>query len=466
MSLTRREALVALGGAGAIALTGCAAPRRSLDARRAAVGDPDVQVLSRFGFGPTAEDLDRIKSIGQDTWFEEQLAAGHGEPFALQASLARLPIENLSAWELRDLPENEVLAQMQQAALLRATYSPWQVRERLVHFWSDHFNIYGRKGLAGYRKPEDERRVVRDHALGRFPDMLMASAHSTAMLLYLDQQASTSAHPNENYARELLELHSLGVDEGYTQRDVMEAARCFTGWTEERGFLKRQGSFKFDPALHDRGEKAVLGQRISAGGGKEDGERVVQIVAAHPATARHIGRKLARWYLGSTEQAPAVAKAFLQSGGDIKSTMKEVYRLYKSGLHAPVVKRPFDLAVSAIRALGIETGGGKDLQDHLRKMGQPLYQWPMPDGYPVDAEAWSGSLLARWNFALALTQGQIRDTKGLPGGIHDPADAVASVFGGSLTKGASENLAKVVAKVKDPKQMVALCISSPEFQWR
>ncbi|MBS1715989.1 MAG: DUF1800 domain-containing protein [Armatimonadetes bacterium] len=472
MKLDRREALAALGGAGVLALAGCNPFRPKLGPGLALTAtsskDPDVRFLDRFGFGPDAVQLTQIKKAGREAWFERQLEAPTGEVPALASRLAYLEIENLSAWDLRDWPIEDVLRQIQLSAVLRATYSPFQVRERLVHFWSDHFNVYARKGLGGFRKPTDERDVVRKHALGRFGEMVSASSKSTAMLLFLDQQASTARHPNENYARELFELHTLGVDGGYSQLDVMEAARCFTGWTEERGIFAQVGSFQFDATIHDTGSKTVLGTKIPAGGGVEDGEAVVWLAVRHPSTARHLAKKLCRSYLGPiTDVAPVerVARTFADSEGDIKATMRALFREYESGSVAPVVKRPFDTVVSALRALGAETDGDGPLQEHLEKMGQPLHQWPMPDGFPVAAEAWTTSLLGRWNFAAALAHGRIKGTS-VPSLPDTPSQTVSAVFGGGLPEDRARAIASKLGQAPDRETCLAACLSTPEFQWR
>lgn len=422
-------------------------------------------MLNRFGFGPSTTTLAEVKDVGPDGWFEKQLRAPADEPGDLALRLWSLPVTHLSAWELRDWPEQDVLRQLQMAALIRAVHTPWQVRERMVHFWTDHFNIFGRKGLGAYRKPLDEKSVVRANVLGTFPAMLKASARSTAMLLYLDQQASNAEHPNENYGRELLELHTLGVDGGYTQRDVMEVARCFTGWTEERGFLKKKGSFKFDPSLHDSGEKVVLGRRIPAGGGIEDGEQVLDIVANHPATAAHIAKKLCRWTLGDEGDrlAPKIEKAYTSTRGDIEEMLRQIYQseLWKAG--PPVVKRPFDFVVGALRALDATTDGDRPLIEHLASMGQPLYQWPMPDGYPTDTEAWSGSLLARWNFAFALCRGSIKGTS-VP--MDETKNLAERAFLGAVDANTIKGIQASIEDLSDPRDQLAACLASPEYQWR
>lgn len=477
MSLSRRELLIAAGAAAtgaSLVSTGCT---RAVAAYRSATqtealppqvtDEPNVRFLNRYGFGPSVSDLESVRVKGQDEWFESQLAPEQNEPFELAAMVGRLEIEHLSSWELRDWPKQKVMEQMHQKAILLAVYSPWQLRERLIDFWSNHFCIYANKGLAAYRKPLDERLVIRKNVFGKFSDMLRASAESTAMLVFLDQQNSTAAHPNENYARELLELHTLGVKGGYTQKDVMEVARCFTGWTEERGFLKAKGRFVFDESLHDKGEKIVLGHRIPAGGGVEDGHRVLEIIANHPSTAKYIASKLCEFFLAKSEPAveAKIAETFLRTKGDLKEIVKTLYSESKAIEPSYKVKRPFDYIVSALRATGANTDGSFALQQHLRLIGQPLYEWPMPDGYPVADDAWVGTMLARWKFAIALSKGEIEGTSidlaRLPK-IRQTEHPVEWVMHTPQT--AFPALAKQTASMTSAEAL-ALAISSPAFQW-
>lgn len=475
MNLTRRDALAALAGVGALSLTGCS--RLADGARLASQGpltppqaddDPVRRAVNKFTFGARPGEAADLRVQDLDDWFESQLNLTE-EPASLQLMLGRQEIHQLSPYDLRDLPLETVLAQIQQAGLLRAIYSSNQVHERLVDFWNNHFNIFGRKGMAAYRIPLNERQVVRANALGQFPRMVEASAKSAAMLVFLDQQNSNPRQPNENYARELMELHTLGVDGGYTQRDVMEVARCFTGWTEERGFLRAKGSFKFEPSLHDSGAKVVLGEQISAGGGVSDGERVVQLVATHPSTARHISRKLCRFFLGEMgveRVAPEVEKTFTASEGDIKAMMRTLWQGYRRHQDwAPTLKRPLDFIASSLRALDANTDAGLALQRHLMAMGQPLHQWPMPDGYPDATASWTGSLLARWNFAADLAANRIPGTTiHLPGLVQRgmPAHAPGLV---AHRPDLSPSLARTLAGL-DLNEQVGLMLAAPEFQWR
>ncbi|MBV6458441.1 MAG: hypothetical protein HONBIEJF_01569 [Fimbriimonadaceae bacterium] len=469
MRPTRRDLLIA-GAAAGLALAGCKDLRQAtghnLPERMEPPEDPQspgFRIANRLGFGPTPGQAEAI-STNIEGYIREQLAASQPEPPHLQLRLQRLDIHQLDGFEMRDWPEDAVLRQLQQALILRAVYSPNQLRERMVDFWTNHFNVYGRKGWSAYRKAEDERKVIRANALGSFPTMLRASAKSAAMLAYLDNQLNTRRAPNENYARELMELHALGIDGGYTQRDVEEVARCLTGWTIERrfmsGFRPDQGitpfgRLRFVPEWHDDGEKRVLGRRIPAGGGQNDIDLVLDILIAHPSCARFITGKLCRYFLG--EGAPSAyrqaEKAFVASRGDIRATMQVISSPHELLGGHPVVKRPFDFVVSALRAFAFDTDGGTGVQGHLERMGQPLYQWPMPDGYPDQSNAWTGSLLARWNFAIALAHGQVD-------GCRMPQQSVLE-----LDSKAGSLVGSQVA-ARDVSESIALALCAPEFQWK
>jgi uncharacterized protein (DUF1800 family) len=457
----------------ASALTGCAQiarrlPKQELPAtfEPVSIGDDSVRLLNRAGYGPRPGEAAEVAKQGHESWLEAQLSRKLGEDPRLTAQLYRLDVLRVDGMELHDFPEDVMVAQLNQAALLRAAYSGDQVFERMVDFWGNHFNIYARKGLAAYRKARDDREVIRKNALGSFPDMLRASAKSPAMLAYLDNQFSDKSAPNENYARELMELHTLGVHAGYTQHDVHEVARCFTGWSIEHRFLRAKGTFLFDESRHDMGEKVVLGHRIPAGNGVEDGERVLDILATHPKTASFIAGKLCRSFLGDKDSPlkSRLAKTYLNTGGDIKSMLRQLF-LSKELLEGPpVAKRPFDYVVSCLRATNAESDCGAGLQTHLVSMGQSLFEWPMPDGYPDGAQPWMGSLLARWNFAYALSEGRIAGTDL---DLEDLAKRQAA------TGPANSMSLALLARAKAPPKIAgslpeaaAEILASPEFQWR
>ena len=449
MSLSRRE-ILGLGVAASLGteLVGCSRIVARVSARPGPTTlevpfGPEDRILNRLAFGSSGQSIARLRSLGAEGYISEQLKAEPVFDIQLAARLRHLEALEIDAAELRDLSEEEVLRQLQAATIISAVYSPNQLLERMVDFWSNHFNIYARKEQSMYRIAVDQRKTIRKHALGKFPEMLMASAKSTAMLVYLDNQLNRKGVPNENYARELMELHTLGVNGGYTQSDVKEVARCFTGWTMENRLLRPRGQFRFDSDLHDSGVKEILGHTISADGGQEDGERVIELLANHPATARFISHKLCRYFLGDAGVGleAEVARAYQDSGGTITAMLKPILASEALFSGPPILKRPFDYLVSAVRRVEADTDGSQAIQQHLERMGQPLFQWPMPDGYPDKTAAWTGSLLSRWNFAVALCKGDIAGT------TVRLDRTVATV------KGASSH---------DP----ALVLCAPGFQWR
>ncbi len=496
-ALLAATSALALGGGGCSeAVRRYTVPPTPKDAALPPAGpvDPAARLLNRAAFGPAPGDVARVTRIGAKAYVDEQLAPSEDEPAVLTLRLRTMIGEvrdvSGSGLDLRDLPESDVLRQLSQIALLKAAYSRNQLRERMADFWSNHFNVYARKNRGVYLSPRDEA-GIRPHVLGNFSDLVRASAHSPAMLGYLDNEANRKGVPNENYAREILELHTVGVDGGYTQKDVEEVARCLTGWTTEDRFLHRKGTFRFDESRHDNGPKRVLGHVIPAGGGESDGDRVLEIVSRHPATARHIAAKLCRYFLGeSSDEAktwtPKLAALFTRTNGDIKAMLRPLLLSDELRHGPPILKRPLDFVASSLRALNADTDGGLALQGHLSAMGQPLHEWPLPDGYPDTTHAWAGSLLARWNFAFALTGGQIQGTRvaDLPGLVKAAtgddaghADALLALIlarrsaGDEALRGLRHTVAGYLSRAGENAERAlpeaaGLCLAAPQFQWR
>lgn len=488
MKLARRQVL-GMGAAGVTAalLSGCESleqrlthadlPPDALPPATALAASPAVRVLNRVAYGPRPGDVARVEKMGVGAYVEEQLKPDClAEPNILTWRVRALGDSlNPDTGLLFDQDDRRLVAALRQAALLRAVYSRRQLYERMVEFWGDHFNIYAFKGQGPQLKVVDDHETIRKHALGRFRDLLGASARSAAMLGYLDNGVNRKGVANENYARELMELHTLGVNGGYTQKDVQEVARCLTGWTADKGW--HRGRFEFNAGQHDQGVKHVLGHTIAAGGGIQDGETVLDIVAAHPSTARHLARKLCVHFLGETPEAmvAALARTYATTGGDIPAVLRTL--LLSPALLAapPILKRPFDYVVSSLRALNADTDGGPALQGHLERMGQPGFAWPMPDGFPEKASAWTGGLIPRWNFALALASKQIANTAvdwnalthtGHSAGL-DPHDALLEfAFGCRAEDPALAPLRRLAASHPTPAEFGALALMSPAFQWR
>ena len=341
---------------------------------------------------------------------------------------------NAAAPRPTPLPKNPqmVVTELQRAKLLRAVYSERQLYEMMVDFWENHFSIFANKDDDRYFLTSYDRDTIRPFAMGRFRDLLGATAHSPAMLFYLDNWRSSVLRPypatkdkpagadgglNENYARELMELHTLGVDGGYTQTDVQEVARCFSGWTIQKP--NEQGLFLYRPGLHDDGEKVVLGHKILAGGGIADGERVLDILATHPATARFVATKLARRFI-SDEPPQAVidraAAVFLKTDGSIRETLRAIVtspEFFSTTAYRAKMRSPFEYVAAAMRALNAETDGDRPVLDAIGRMGQPVFGRITPDGYADRADQWlsSGAMVARLNFAGALAANRIKGTK-------------------------------------------------------
>jgi hypothetical protein len=313
------------------------------------------KLVRRITMGTSPAEMALANQFGYSGYLEYHLNYTAIDDSALQARLAPLTTLTMPYPQLILLPNGQVISELIEAVILRAVYSSRQLFERMVEFWTDHFNIDINKEADNYLKTIDDRDVIRQFALGTFPQLLDASAHSPAMLYYLDNTTSVAGNPNENYARELMELHTLGVDGGYTQTDVQEVARCFTGWTWfGRNGQPNAGTFRYNSSVHDNGQKIVLGHVIAAGGGMQDALTVLNILTNHPSCAAFIAKKLCRHLLADNvtqSVIDSVAAAYTQSGGDIKTMIRAA--LAPNVLHdaAPKYKRPFHHFMSAMRGL-------------------------------------------------------------------------------------------------------------------
>jgi uncharacterized protein (DUF1800 family) len=380
-----------------------------------------------------------------------------------------------------------VVTELQRAALLRGVYSQRQLYEVMVSFWENHFSIFAYKDADRYLLTGFDREAVRPFGLGRFRDLLGATAHSPAMLFYLDnwqssqprsypagngKPARTTGGVNENYARELMELHTLGVNGGYTQKDVQEVARCFTGWTIQKP--NEEGLFLFRPGMHDDGEKMVLGHRIPAGGGISDAERVLDILASHPSTARFIATKLARRFIADEPPASLIDRAadkFLKTDGSIRETLRVIIsspEFFSAAAYRAKVRTPFEFVVAALRALNASSEADPALLDWIKRMGQPVFGRLTPDGFPDSADQWlaSGSLLERFNFASALATNRIKgtriDTDGFLANVDltDP-HAVADRFTTALLAGDVTQETRVVIEKIAKEEFAKPFVGSP-----
>ena len=455
------------------------------------------------------------------------LPEGAEMPGNNQAPPAGNPLENEKYREVIEKYSREnglqrpqrIIAELQASRILRAVYSERQLQEVMVDFWTNHFNVFAGKGADRWLLPGYDRDTIRPNAMGKFSALLQATAQSPAMLFYLDnfQSVSPNAQPgraammmpeqaqrprrgiNENYARELMELHTLGVDGGYTQKDVQEVARCFTGWTifqprggaaavnarggdegRRRAPARVAGTFFFNMRAHDDGEKVVLGQKIPAGGGFNDGLKVLDILAHHPSTAKFIATKLVRHFVSDNPPASLInrtAAAFTKSDGDIRETLKAIFfsnEFYSPESYRAKVKRPFELAISAIRVLGADTNGGPGTHQWIARMGEPLYGYQTPNGYSDTAESWvnTGGLLERMNFGVALAGNRIPGTRvdltKLAGANTEKRrmidESLKTILAGEVSTATKETLLKQVDQADPITKIVGLILGTPEFQ--
>ncbi|MEY4635837.1 MAG: hypothetical protein RJA55_1635 [Acidobacteriota bacterium] len=436
--------------------------------------DAATHALNRLTFGPRPGDVARVKAVGLQRWIDQQLDPSRIDDTALTATLARLETLSLDSQTIQreysgpamverrerqqqagqagqaggasgereasaaQRKDRQVIAELEEAKLLRAVQSERQLQEVLVDFWFNHFNVFAGKGATRNYLNEYEREAIRPHVLGHFRDMLEASAKSPAMLFYLDNWQNVSedspspggAHRgvNENYARELMELHTLGVDGGYTQADVKNVARALTGWT----IRPREGSgTMFVPRRHDDNAKTVLGHALKAGGGEGDLERVLDILAAHPSTARHIATKLAIRFVSDTPPAALVDRAaarFTATNGNLREVVRTIItspEFFAPEASRAKVKTPLEFVASALRATGAEVRTALPLARELRDMGMPLYFCQPPTGYDDTATTWvsAGALVSRMNFAVALGKNQVRGVRI----ANPPADLVQEI---------------------------------------
>jgi uncharacterized protein (DUF1800 family) len=487
-----------------------------------------LHLLNRITFGPRPGEVERVRRMGLDKFLDEQLQPEAIDDSELEKRLIVLPTQQMASSELyqfyppqqvadqRASEKNpppifgrpqQIIGELVQQKIARAVSSNRQLQEVMTDFWFNHFNVFALKEANQWLVTGYERDVIRPRALGKFRDLLLATAQSPAMLFYLDNWLSaapdakeprpparprtaiasssqpnenaksapgatstaipatetlaSSAKPadsnqpaqarparkrgiNENYARELMELHTLGVEGGYTQKDVQEVARCFTGWTIDRPF--QGGGFVFRPWMHDAGSKTVLGVTIPAGGGISDGARVIDILARHPSTARFISRKLCERFV-SDDPSPQIieraAQIFLKTDGDIREVLRAILtspEFHSTAAFRAKVKSPLELAASAIRAVDGDTNGAPALHNWIRKMGEPLYQNAFPTGYSERSGAWvnTGVFFNRINFVVAFANNQIAGTG------YDPARLISTEMIADADKATNQLAALIV----------------------
>jgi len=556
-----------LGAATALSLGVAALP---VSAQTPADSARALHLLSRASWGPRPSDIGAVLTMGANTWLDRQLNPENLADRDVEARLKLLPTVSLSMSELyRDYSPRPAdvqaarkaqamgdsgMAKMQDAMtpaerreraarspqrlhaelvtakLQRSVFSERQLEDVMTDFWFNHFNVFFNKGQDRYLVSDYERSAIRPNVFGKFENLLIATAQHPAMLFYLDNWQSvyvdTAARAlqntgplaarlrarglNENYARELLELHTLGVDGGYTQADVIEVARALTGWTYEPPRAQQQGQapqrpagnraragrgmqevrgkgdvpFVFRAQLHDRDEKTVLGQKLAANRGIEDGMDVMKIVARHPSTARFIATKLVERFVSDKPPADLVdhlADVFQKTNGDLREVTRALFtsdEFYSSEYRHAKVKTPYELVVSAARATGAEVSQSRRSIDLLRTMGHLPYAEPTPAGFPAMSEDWvnSGAMLNRMNFGLDLAGGRVDgvriDASLMPRGETSTDVLLTAVLPGIDTKRLSQRISEDLAAQSGLTQRarlqraLGLALGSPEFQRR
>lgn len=444
------------------------------------------RMLNRAGFGPRPGDMATVSQMGLAAYLEQQLYPNTIDDKPLALMERQLSLYHMDYSQIVEQDAKDAKAELITASVMRAVYSERQLYEAMVAFWSDHFNIYiGKAKFMPALKILDDREVVRPHALGNFRQLLSASARSQAMLFYLDNVNNHQGSINENYARELLELHTMGVNGGYTQRDIQEVARVLTGWGVHQDGV-RKGKLRFEATQHDFGEKLILQRPFPANRGAEELDDLLDLLAAQPATAHFLATKLGRRFVSDEPPATLVdeiAQAYQTTNGDIKAMLRVLFLSDVFASAPPKLKRPFTYIVSALRALNTSVGSSRAIEPWLRQMGQLPFHWPPPDGYPDVSSAWATNLLPRWNFALALAHGHIAHAKPplkklvAISGATTPS-AVLDLFvqltlNGNLPSPTLPLLTNYVGAgplTDNPtqerlKDSVAFLIASPTFQW-
>ena len=522
---------------------GAAAQAAPLDHRELTADEQVAHALNRLAFGGRPGDAQRIRAEGLDRWIEKQLRpAGIGDEDVerflagfdaltrdqneLLREFAEVQQDRRQARQNGDtsrasrretmgaamadgaLSRRQVVVQLQSARVARAVATNRQLQEVMTDFWLNHFNVFAQKGPPQPYYVADYEKAVRARSLGKFRDLLGAVARSPAMLFYLDNARSMgdTSQPrlatvnrsrarqgglNENYGRELLELHTVGVDGGYTQKDVIDVARAFTGWTIR--VPAGGGGFVFRPEMHDAGEKVVLGQRLRANRGMEDGEQVLDILARHPSTARHIARKVAIRLVSDTPSPALIDRAaatYLRSDGDIREVVRAIVtsnEFNSRSAYRHKVKSPFEVVVSAMRAMNAAPDATPRTAQAIAFLGQPVYGHQAPNGYPETGEAWmnAGAILNRINFGIGVASGRLPGVtmNAIPGldslrnvSREEQVDAIARLLlGGAISPETRAVLLSgenpLLQGAQAPRlggiaQIVGLALGSPEFQRR
>ena len=454
-----------------------------------------THALSRIAFGPRPGDARQLLSRGLATWISEQLYPAPDR--AVEARLTGFPTLAYSiphTFELGYLHIPQIHAELKSAKLIRAVHSQNQLQEVLVDFWFNHFNVNLENAFCYNATPAFERDAIRPHVLGPFRDLLHASANHVAMMFSLDNHLNRATRYvdgvlvegiNENYGRELMELHTVGVDAGYTQEDVFDAARCFTGWGIDNLDI---GNFVYRPQSHDTGRKRVFGYSTGVGGQKDDGDGLLDHLATHPSTARFLSRKLAQRFVADDPPASLItrcAATFEATAGDIRAVLATMFsspEFWAEASGPGKLKTPLELVTSTLRAVDADVAHADGVTPLIADMGMPLYLCNPPTGYSNRGIDWldPSALLNRINFALDAAANRIEGVtvdadaviRRMGGRPQEPLSIVeavdAEVLAGRLAGGDRQVLARVTsgASPTAAEKTLGLCLASAAMQRR
>ncbi|MGD1704800.1 DUF1800 domain-containing protein [Dapis sp. BLCC M229] len=445
-----------------------------------------LHLINRLSFGPTPGQIEKIKNIGVETYIQSQLKPNYipypkvltqklkyldtlplnpseiiTELQRLQQHGKKLKLDRIGLNRIKGRFEQKIFLQATKGRFLRILESPRHLEEVMVDFWYNHFNVFGRQGLNRLYFSSYEQQAIRPHALGKFRDLLGATAHHPAMLIYLDNWRSHRGRINENYARELLELHTLGVDGGYSQDDVIALAKIFTGWGLPPNNKRAEDpdGFYFDEKRHEPGDKIFLGQTIKENGMAE-GETALDILASHPSTAKHISYKLAQTFVSdqpSESLVKILVQSFSDSEGDISVLLNTLFNsseFWQPYVHNSKFKNPYRFVASAMRAIGNEVDNFRPINGILDQLGMPLYGCVTPDGYKNTKEAWldSDTMIRRSSLAIPLSGGLLGRGKPIS------AEKLMATLGNNFSAQTRAVIDKSSADLR-----AALIFGSPEF---
>lgn len=488
MGFSRRGAFTLLGAALAPVL---AAPRKA-HAQPVATAPADVdpsadwllmKLVDRITFGANQEEQALARSLGYEGYLEYHLNHTAIVDTDADARMASYPIYGQTFAQLIATGATVVRQQLLEARLMRGLLSKRQLFERIVDMWTNHFAIYiFENDNVAYLKVADDTNVIRTHALGTFPNMLIASAHSPAMLHYLDNTASTATQPNENYARELMELHTLSVSGGYTQNDVIALSKILSGWSfESRSAQPTYGQFRYISSNHNTQPKTFLGVNFPGNQGQAEGDTALNMLINHASTARFVARKLCLEFLGENTPDAIVtdiANVYTQTNGDIKAMLRRVLRPERLAAAPRKLKRPMHLFISSLRTLPVTVNALNGLRAQLQPVQHQPFSWGAPDGYPDRAEYWQGNFLPRMNWGSTVASnavaGVVVDLTSFYNGATASAQQVVDRINERCMLGRMLDIEKTellqyigtgTPSLTKRTDALAIALGGPTFQW-